>query len=201
PRPPPPPGAKMFACGPGRGSRSERRARVAQVLQLVGLPDFAERCPHERSGGQQQRVAVARALAPAPALILLDEPFSNLDADLRATMREEIGKILRLTGTTAVFVPHDQQEAFTLADRVGVLNAGHLEQVDVPYEVYHHPATRFVAGFGGEADFLPCWAKGGGIVSEIGRFRNPDGPPVGIPVDIMIRPDDIDFIPHPDGAV
>jgi iron(III) transport system ATP-binding protein len=189
------------AFGLGRFDRPARARRVAEVLELVGLGGLAERYPHELSGGQQQRVALARALAPAPALICLDEPFSNLDADLRALMREEIGKILRLTGTTAVFVTHDQQEAFTLADGVGVLNAGHLEQVDVPYEVYHHPATRFVAEFVGEADFLRCIVKEAGIVSEIGTFRNPDGHPVGMPVDIMIRPDDIDFIPHPDGDV
>ncbi len=189
------------AFGLGRLDRPARARRVAEVLELVGLGGLAERYPHELSGGQQQRVALARALAPAPALICLDEPFSNLDADLRAVMREEIGKILRLTGTTAVFVTHDQQEAFTLADAVGVLNAGHLEQVDVPYEVYHHPATRFVAEFVGEADFLRCIVKEEGIVSEIGTFRNPDGHPVGMPVDIMIRPDDIDFIPHPDGDV
>jgi iron(III) transport system ATP-binding protein len=189
------------AFGLGRLDRPARARRVAEVLELVGLGGLAERYPHELSGGQQQRVALARALAPAPALICLDEPFSNLDADLRAVMREEIGKILRLTGTTAVFVTHDQQEAFTLADAVGVLNAGHLEQIDVPYEVYHHPATRFVAEFVGEADFLRCIVKEEGIVSEIGTFRNPDGHPVGMPVDIMIRPDDIDFIPHPDGDV
>ena len=189
------------AFGLGRLDRATRARRAAEVLELVGLGDLARRFPHELSGGQQQRVALARALAPAPALILLDEPFSNLDADLRAVMREEIGKILRLTGTTAVFVTHDQEEAFTLADRVGVLKAGHLEQVDVPYEIYHHPATRFVAEFVGSADFLRCMVKEGGIVSEIGTFRNPDGHPVGIPVDIMIRPDDIDFIPHPDGDV
>jgi len=189
------------AFGLGRLDRPARARRVAEVLELVGLGGLAERYPHELSGGQQQRVALARALAPAPALICLDEPFSNLDADLRGVMREEIGKILRLTGTTAVFVTHDQQEAFTLADAVGVLNAGHLEQIDVPYEVYHHPATRFVAEFVGEADFLRCIVKEEGIVSEIGTFRNPDGHPVGMPVDIMIRPDDIDFIPHPDGDV
>jgi iron(III) transport system ATP-binding protein len=189
------------AFGLGRLDRPARSRRVAEVLELVGLGGLAERYPHELSGGQQQRVALARALAPAPALICLDEPFSNLDADLRAVMREEIGKILRLTGTTAVFVTHDQQEAFTLADAVGVLNAGHLEQVDVPYEVYHHPATRFVAEFVGEADFLRGIVKEEGIVSEIGTFRNPDGHPIGMPVDIMIRPDDIDFIPHPDGDV
>ena len=109
--------------------RAARALRVREVLELVGLVGLEERYPHELSGGQQQRVALARALAPSPALILLDEPFSNLDADLRAAMREEIGKILRASGTTAIFVTHDQQEAFALADRVGVLNEGRLEQV------------------------------------------------------------------------
>src|SRR5574341_722286 len=173
------------AFGLGRLDRATRARQAAEVLELVGLGGLAGRFPHELSGGQQQRVALARALAPAPALILLDEPFSNLDADLRAVMREEIGKILRLTGTTAVFVTHDQQEAFTLADRVGVLHAGHLEQLDVPYEVYHHPVTRFVAEFVGEADFLRGFVKEEGIVTEIGTVANP-GHPVGMPVDIMI---------------
>ncbi|HEV8308311.1 MAG TPA: ABC transporter ATP-binding protein [Methylomirabilota bacterium] len=193
--------ADNVVFGLGRFERAARLRRVAEVLETVGLAELARRFPHELSGGQQQRVALARALAPAPALILLDEPFSNLDTDLRASMREEIEKILRMTGTTAVFVTHDQQEAFTLADRVGVLHAGHLEQLDVPYEVYHHPATRFVAEFVGSADFLRCMVKEEGIVSEIGTFQNPDRHPPGLPVDIMIRPDDIDFIPHPEGDV
>ncbi|MGH7321570.1 MAG: ABC transporter ATP-binding protein [Candidatus Rokuibacteriota bacterium] len=179
--------------------RAARARRVAEVLELVELSPLSGRFPHELSGGQQQRVALARALAPAPALILLDEPFSNLDADLRALMREEIERILRTTGTTAVFVTHDQQEAFTLADRVGVLHDGRLEQVDVPYEIYHHPATRFVAEFVGAADFLRGIVHDEGLVSEIGTFANPSGYLLGMPVDIMIRPDDIDFMPHPDG--
>jgi iron(III) transport system ATP-binding protein len=146
-------------------------------------------------------VALARALAPAPALILLDEPFSNLDADLRTAMREEIGKILRASGTTAVFVTHDQQEAFTLADRVGVLNAGRLEQVAPPYELYHRPGTRFVAEFVGAADFLRSMVTEDGIVSELGTLARPPDLAPGQAVDIMIRPDDIDFIPHPEGDV
>jgi iron(III) transport system ATP-binding protein len=140
-------------------------------------------------------------MAPAPALILLDEPFSNLDADLRASMREEIGKILRASGTTAVFVTHDQEEAFALADRVGVLNAGRLEQVAPPYELYHRPGTRFVAEFVGAADFLRSMVTEDGIVSELGTLARPAGLAPGQAVDIMIRPDDIDFIPHPDGDV
>ena len=138
---------------PIAAGRAGRRGR-ARCSSSWGWAVSEPRYPHELSGGQQQRVAVARALAPAPALILLDEPFSNLDADLRAAMREEIGKILRASGTTAIFVTHDQQEAFALADRVGVLNAGRLEQVAPPFELYHRPGTRFVAEFVGAADFL-----------------------------------------------
>lgn len=179
--------------------RAERKKRVAQILELVGLGDFAERYPHELSGGQQQRVAVARALAPAPALILLDEPFSNLDADLRTQLRDEIMKILKTTGTTAILVTHDQEEAFTLADRAGVLNQGRLEQLDRPEAIYHHPATRFVAEFVGAADFLPGRVTAEGITTELGVFPNTEGREVGEKVEVMLRPDDITFVPSPDG--
>ena len=182
-----------------RTSRRERRARVAQVLDLVGLTDFAERYPHELSGGQQQRVAVARALAPAPTLILLDEPFSNLDADLRAQMRDEVEKILRATGTTAIFVTHDQEEAFTIADQVGVLDQGRLEQVGAPEVIYHNPATPFVAEFVGAADFLPGLVSREGIVTEIGVFGNLNGRALGSRVRVMIRPDDVTFVPDAAG--
>lgn len=179
--------------------RSARRERVRQILELVGLETFASRYPHALSGGQQQRVALARALAPAPALILLDEPFSNLDADLRAQMREEVERILRHTGTTAIFVTHDQEEAFTLADRVGVLNQGWLEQLDTPETVYHHPATRFVAEFVGATDFLPGAVTAEGIATELGVFPNLEGRDIGERVKVMLRPDDITFVPRPDG--
>lgn len=182
-----------------RLDRSARKKRVARVLELVGLEAFANRPPHELSGGQQQRVAVARALAPEPDLILLDEPFSNLDADLRTQLREEIEKILRSTGTTAIFVTHDQEEAFTLADRVGVLNRGRLEQLERPEEIYHNPSTRFVAEFVGAADFLPGHVTAEGIVTELGVFANTDGREVGEKVEVMIRPDDTTFVPRPDG--
>jgi iron(III) transport system ATP-binding protein len=181
--------------------RAARLRRVREVLELVGLVGFDRRYPHELSGGQQQRVALARALAPAPALILLDEPFSNLDADLRSAMREEIGKILRTSGMTALFVTHDQQEAFTLADRVGVLRAGRLEQIAPPFELYHRPGTRFVAEFVGAADFLRSIATEDGIVSELGTLPRPPGLAPGQAVDVMVRPDDVDFIPHPEGDV
>jgi iron(III) transport system ATP-binding protein len=180
--------------------RAARRARVADVLALVGLADHATRYPHELSGGQQQRVAVARALAPAPALMLLDEPFSSLDADLRAQMRDEVERLLRTTGTTAIFVTHDQEEAFTLADRVGVLNAGHMEQLAAPEGIYHHPASQFVAEFVGAADFLPGLVTSEGIVTEVGIFANTGQLEAGERVEVMIRPDDITFVPARDGA-
>jgi iron(III) transport system ATP-binding protein len=187
------------AFGVSRLPRSERRARVARMLELVGLGDLTARYPHELSGGQQQRVAAARALAPAPALLLLDEPFSNLDADLRAQMRDEVQKILRATGTTAIFVTHDQEEAFTIADQVGVLNAGRLEQLDTPETIYHHPATPFVAEFVGAADFLPGVVTAQGIVTEIGVFGNVEGRTPGAEVRVMIRPDDVTFVPDAAG--
>jgi iron(III) transport system ATP-binding protein len=180
-------------------TKNARRERIRQILELVGLESFRGRYPHELSGGQQQRVAVARALAPAPALVLLDEPFSNLDADLRGQMRDEVEKILRNTGTTAIFVTHDQEEAFTLADRVGVLNQGRLEQLDPPEAIYHHPATPFVAEFVGAADFLPGLVTTEGIVTEVGVFANMEGREIGLRVKVMLRPDDITFLPRPEG--
>jgi iron(III) transport system ATP-binding protein len=186
------------AFGVSRLPRPARRARVAQMLELVGMADLAGRYPHELSGGQQQRVATARALAPAPALLLLDEPFSNLDADLRAQMRDEVHGLLRATGTTAIFVTHDQEEAFAIADEVGVLSQGRLEQLGSPETIYHHPATPFVAEFVGAADFLPGLVTERGIVTEIGVFDNVEGRDPGTTVRVMIRPDDVTFVP--DGA-
>jgi iron(III) transport system ATP-binding protein len=181
------------AFGLHRLARAARQGRVAEVLRLVDLHALARRYPHELSGGQQQRVALARALAPSPALLLLDEPFSNLDADLRNQMREEVEHVLRATDTTAIFVTHDQEEAFTIADRVGVLAAGRLEQIATPEVVYHQPATTFVAGFVGAADFLPGEITAAGIVTEVGVFPNADARPHGQKVDVMIRPDDVTF--------
>src|SRR5262249_8873694 len=144
----------------------ERTQRLQEMLKLVGLEAFGRRYPHELSGGQQQRVAIARALAPRPAVLLLDEPFSNLDADLRTQMLHEVYTILRDLGTTAVFVTHDHEEAFMMADRVAVLNGGHLEQLSRPEEVYHLPATRFVARFVGQANFLPGLVVRAGIETD-----------------------------------
>jgi iron(III) transport system ATP-binding protein len=187
------------AFGLGALPDAARRARATEVLRLVGLEPLRRRYPHELSGGQQQRVALARALAPAPAVMLLDEPFSNLDADLRAQMREEVERVLRATGTAAVLVTHDQEEAFAIADRVGVLEAGRLEQLAASELVYHHPATPFVAQFVGSADFLPGMVTAAGIATEIGVLPNAAGHPVGHHVKVMLRPDDVTFEVRDDG--
>jgi len=175
-----------------RGKKREREAKSMAVLDLVGMESMARRYPHELSGGEQQRVALARALAPSPLLILLDEPFSNLDADMRAEMRREVEKILRQSGMTAILVTHDQEEAFSMADRVGVLKNGSLEQLAAPETLYHTPATRFVADFVGQADFLPGEVQEG-IVTEVGTFHDGSGLPKGTKVELMIRPDDVDL--------
>jgi iron(III) transport system ATP-binding protein len=182
-----------------RRPQAEIDATVGEMLALVKMSGLDSRRPAQLSGGQQQRVALARALAPAPALILLDEPFSNVDAELRAELREQVREVLRATGTTAVFVTHDHEEAFTLADRVGVLHAGRLEQLDVPEVVYHEPATPFVAGFVGDADFVAGTVGEAGIVTELGVFPGPAGLRPGARVRLMIRPDDIAFSPSAAG--
>jgi iron(III) transport system ATP-binding protein len=180
--------------------RRRRRERVRSFLELVGLPALARRYPHELSGGQQQLVALARALAPAPAVLLLDEPFSNLDADLRGQMREDVEKILRETETTVIFVTHGQDEAFGIADRVGVLARGRLEQLDTPETIYHRPATPFVAEFVGDARFVPGVVRAGDVVTDVGTFALDGDAPAGAEVDVMIRPDDVTFVPAADGA-
>lgn len=136
-------------------SRSAKRARVAEMLELVGLAEQAARYPHQLSGGQQQRVALARALAPAPQLLLLDEPFSNLDVHLREHLAQELRHILKAANTTALLVTHDQLEAFAIGDMVGVLNQGQLHQWSAPQTLYQHPASTFVAQFVGQGAFVP----------------------------------------------
>ncbi len=175
--------------------RREREARVAQMLSLVGLEALAARAPHELSGGQQQRVALARALAPQPSLLLMDEPFSNLDVTLRERLAIEVRDLLKATGTTAVIVTHDQHEAFAVADRVAVLAEGCLQQWGTPMDLYHRPANRFVAGFIGEGMMLRGQTDGDGqVLTELGTFR-PDQLPLGMvagqPLDLLVRPDDI----------
>ncbi len=173
----------------------DRGPRTGEVLRLVGLQEFASRYPHELSGGQQQRVALARALAPQPFAVLLDEPFSNLDADLRGQVREDVRAILKGTGTSAVFVTHDQEEATMLGDRVAIINAGRLDQVDEPERIFHAPRTRFVAGFFGRADFLPATVTPRGLETEVGflpqRIATSEGGTVDGTVEVLVRPDDV----------
>jgi len=147
--------AGNIAFGLRRMSAAQKREQVAQMLDLVGLTGTAERFPHELSGGQQQRIALARALAPSPSILLLDEPFSNLDPDLRETLALELRDILKRHGTTALLVTHDQYEAFALADSIGVMEDGRIAQWDEAYRLYHHPASRSVADFVGMGVFLP----------------------------------------------
>lgn len=136
--------------------REERRARVEEMLRLIGLPGYENRFPYEMSGGQQQRVALARAIAPRPRLLLLDEPLSALDAKIRVSLREEIRAIQRDLGITTVFVTHDQEEALSISDRIVVMNAGDIEQIGTPHDIYNRPATRFVATFVGQLNTVPA---------------------------------------------
>jgi iron(III) transport system ATP-binding protein len=178
---------------------SERVPRTTDTLALVGMRAYAQRYPHELSGGQQQRVALARALAPQPFAVLLDEPFSNLDAHLRTQLRDEVRHILKQTGTSAIFVTHDQQEALLLGDRVGVMREGRLEQVDTPERIFHAPRTRFVAGFFGRADFIPATVEANGLATEVGLIPQRVSLGEGIPVEVMVRPDDVDIASADDG--
>ncbi|MDT7040818.1 ABC transporter ATP-binding protein [Candidatus Nitronereus thalassa] len=168
-----------------------RRRRVEEMLSLTGLSDFGRRYPHELSGGQQQRVALARALAPQPVLLLLDEPFSNLDPDMTYKMRGELHQVLKNTQTTAVLVTHDHEEAFTMADKVAVLHQGRLEQFASPETIYHLPNSRFVAEFVGQADFIPGEIHEHYVVTELGHLPLPNHYQGSEHVDVMIRPDDI----------
>ena len=158
--------------------RKRRASRVAEVLDLVGLGGLDERRPHELSGGQQQRVALARALAPEPAIVLLDEPWSNIDPLLRGAMRDDIARILRTAGVTVVLVTHDQEEAFSMADRIALMDAGRIAQVGTPEEMYYRPVSRRVAEFVGATNFVPAQ-------SGIGR-RFARDEPAG---EVLIRPE------------
>jgi iron(III) transport system ATP-binding protein len=179
--------------------RQQRTQRVGELLRVIRLEASAERYPHELSGGQQQRVALARALAPRPELLLLDEPFSNLDVDLRERLSIEVRAILKAAGATAVLVTHDQHEAFAMADVIGVMNRGRIEQWDTAYNLYHRPATRFVADFVGEGVLVPgTMTNPQEVVIEIGplRSRAPldcwrPGVRNRLAVDVLLRPDDV----------
>ncbi len=182
-----------IAFGLKKMSRGDRAKKVDEIIEMVGLTAFRNRYPHELSGGQQQRVALARALAPDPIVILLDEPFSNLDPDMRTEMRQEVSAILKKTGSTAVLVTHDHEEAFSMADKIVLLNQGRLEQCGTPEEIYHTPVTPFVADFVGQADFIAGRVCGKNIVTVIGDLENKTCFADDAEVMVMIRPDDIDL--------
>ncbi len=189
--------AGNVAFGLSNGNRESRESQIKHFLQLVGLENFGGRYPHELSGGERQRVALARALALKPVVVLLDEPFSNLDADRRAEMREQVRAIFKMLSATAIFVTHDQEEALFMGDRVAVINNGRLEQIGTPEEIFHSAATRFVAEFMGHTDFLPGRVAENGIDTEIGVLTQPAAWPVGTPVDVAFRADDVAFAPDP----
>lgn len=163
--------AENVAFGLKNFSRQQIQKRIAEVINLVRLEALEKRYPYELSGGQQQRVALARALAPQPQLMLLDEPLSNLDIQVRLRLREEIRDILKAAGTSAIFVTHDQEEALAISDIVGVMRQGYLEQIGTPEEIYTHPASRFVAEFVTQANFLPARRQGNLWETEIGSFE------------------------------
>ena len=192
--------ASNVAFGLSHLNASQRDSRVGEVLDLVGLDSSRKRFPHELSGGQQQRVALARALAPKPRLLLLDEPFSSLDVDLRERLAHEVRGILKAAGATALFVTHDQLEAFAIGDRIGVMHEGHLHQWEDAYALYHRPATRFVADFIGHGVFAKARIQqhDGEVVvhTALGDFTDvqecplPDAYPDGL-CDVLLRADDI----------
>ena len=191
--------AQNIAFGLDGWSRSQRQARVPELLELTGLTHLSEHYPYQLSGGQQQRVALARALAPAPTVIMLDEPFSNLDRQLREHLREELRELLAASGSAALFVTHDREEALALADRIAVLVEGRLVQGDLPTNLYLRPATPAVARLLGPADFLSGVAEDAGVTVEGVFLELPPPLPPGTPLNLMARPHSWTVSPHPDG--
>jgi iron(III) transport system ATP-binding protein len=185
----------------GLPKRAERAQRVEEMLGLVDLEGYGPRMPHELSGGEQQRVALARALAPAPQVLLLDEPFSSLDADLRARTRADVKRILARAGATVVLVTHDQQEALYMGDRVAVMQAGQIEQVDTPWAIYHRPETPFVARFVGVAELFPGTVHNGRVLTEVGELGlGAERLAHGEQVRVLLRPHCVGLRPRPDGV-
>ncbi|HHP7229259.1 MAG TPA: ABC transporter ATP-binding protein [Xenococcaceae cyanobacterium] len=195
-----------------RLSNSEIKQKTERVLDLVGLSGLGKRYPHELSGGQQQRVALARALAPQPALILLDEPLSNLDVQVRQRLREEIRQILKAANTSAIFVTHDREEALAISDRIAVMRRGQIEQIGTPEAIYTQPSSRFVAEFVTQANFLPAKREGKRWKTEIGELEISSSsglterdrrlfPIAGDRAELMLRQEDIILIPDHNSSV
>ena len=180
-----------FGLNKRRLNKKQIKQRIDEVLTLIGLEGLEKRYPHQLSGGQQQRVALARALAPQPALILLDEPLSNLDVQVRVRLRHEIRQILKATGITAIFVTHDQEEALAICDRIGVMSQGKIEQLGTPEAIYTRPATRFVAEFVTQANFIPAQRQGQLLITEIGAWELTSSQETVSQGDLMVRQEDI----------
>ncbi|MTJ54859.1 ABC transporter ATP-binding protein [Anabaena sp. UHCC 0253] len=192
--------SENVAFGLQQFGKEQKQKRVAEVIELVRLQGLEKRYPYELSGGQQQRVALARALAPKPQIMLLDEPLSNLDIQVRLRLREEIRDILKLAGTSAIFVTHDQEEALAISDIVGVMQQGNLEQLGTPEEIYTHPASRFVAEFVTQANFLPARRQGNLWETEFGNFSIPTDHKYDTG-EIMIRQEDLILNPATNAPV
>ena len=173
--------------------------RVWQTLEMVEMTRLAKRYPYQLSGGEQQRVALARSLAPRPAALLLDEPISNLDPELRVRLRADIKKIIRDSEVSAIYVTHDRAEALYLGDRIAVIHDGTLEQVGAPEEVYHRSKNKFVAQFMGTADFIEGLVTSEGFKTELGVLKPETELPLGTTFDVLIRPDDVNFQPDENG--
>ncbi|WP_371258168.1 ABC transporter ATP-binding protein [Thiohalocapsa sp. ML1] len=186
--------AKNIAFGLRGQSADAQRARVAELLALIGLAGAARQYPHELSGGMQQRVALARAMAPRPRILLLDEPFSSMDTELREQLAREVRHLLKREGVTAILVTHDQFEAFAMADLIGVIGDGRVHQWGTGFSLYHEPANRFVADFVGQGALLPATVQDTHQVkTELGRITGaaPHGLPPGSVAEVLIRPDDL----------
>jgi len=189
---------KNIAFGLDKLSSSEKQQRVTEMLELVGLSDLSQRYPHQLSGGQQQRIALARALAPQPQLLLLDEPFSSLDIELREQLAIDLREIIKKQHITALMVTHDQQEAFAVADRVGLMHQGEIVQWSSAYDLYHKPVNDYVAGFIGKGTIIPGIMKKNnrietalGVISSSGENIPTYCTSEGCRVNLLIRPDDV----------
>jgi iron(III) transport system ATP-binding protein len=189
--------AENIAFGLKQKSSKEKRHTVAHLLELIGMQGYGQRFPSELSGGQQQRIAVARALAPKPSLLLLDEPFSNLDVELRERLVLDVRDLLRAQNATAIFVTHDQHEAFVMGERIGVMKDGRMLQWDTAFNLYHEPVDRYVADFIGKGSFLRGELIAPNVViTALGRVsgNRAYALPKGTPVDVLLRPDDVRIV-------
>lgn len=175
----------------GKLATQQIREAAARAIALVGLQGFEKRYPHELSGGQQQRVALARAIAPQPSLILLDEPFSNLDVQVRLYLRQEVRDILKGVGASGVFVTHDQEEALSISDRLAVMRAGRIEQFGTPEEIYRQPSSRFVAGFVTQANFVRAERDGAFWKTILGAFPADGVGPASAIGELMVRQEEL----------